>query len=314
MESKSASVAKREVSWSQKLTDFSIILEEGKKIRVHKHVLAENSEAFEAMLTQQFEETQSNEMILEHFDQDTVLSFIEYLYAGSINHPDTIEQIRAALGPDEYIYKRGFNKEKFTIDLLGMADMYQVEDLKADCTEYLKRNITDQNVIGVWLGAETLGNESLSSIAIEHLLERPRGKPFKELPGFSDAFPSSNKPLKKLVDILSEKNHHLKEEISNLKGEVLEGQRCQRRLKEKLTRLQSGTIKIDVISAHWSEAINIQNTKKISTLLHEINNRKHGIFSLLSKNPRHPFHNLDLNSTFLKEGIFFDTTLYAWKD
>ena len=83
MAAKSASVAKREVTWSQKLTDFTIILEEGGRIRVHKHVLAENSEAFEAMLTQEYEETKNNEMVLEHFDRDTFFSFVDYLYADS---------------------------------------------------------------------------------------------------------------------------------------------------------------------------------------------------------------------------------------
>jgi len=65
---------------------------------------------------------------------------------------------------------------------------------------------------------QRLEDEILSSTAIKHLLERPRA--FKELPGFSEAFQTSDKPFKKLVDILSERNHHLKVEISNLKGEV----------------------------------------------------------------------------------------------
>merc|ERR1712029_426293 len=115
------------------------------------------------MLTQELEETKNNEMNLGHFDQGTVVSFCEYLYAGLINDPKTIQQIRARVGPNEYIYKRCFDREKLTMDLLRMADMYQVKDLKADCTEYLKRNITDQNVIDVWLGAETLEDEILLS-------------------------------------------------------------------------------------------------------------------------------------------------------
>merc|ERR1712029_635151 len=150
------------------------------------------------------------------------------------------QQIRARVGPNEYIYKRCFDREKLTMDLLRMADMYQVKDLKADCSEYLKRNITDENVVDVWLGAEALEDESLSSTAIEHLVERPRGRPFKDLPGFSEAFQSSDKPLKKLVDVLSDKNHRLKEEISNLK--------------EKVTKLESGTIKIEVKRGYeWTE-------------------------------------------------------------
>ena len=65
MAARSASGAKREVTWSQKLTDFSIILEEVEKIRAHKHVLAETSDqVFEAKLTQELVETKNNERFL----------------------------------------------------------------------------------------------------------------------------------------------------------------------------------------------------------------------------------------------------------
>merc|ERR1712029_5782 len=86
---------------------------------------------------QELEETKNNEMVLEHFDQCTVTSFVEYLYAGVVNDPKTLEEIKSTVGPDGYIYKRSFQREKFTIDLLRMADMYHVEDLKSDCAEYL---------------------------------------------------------------------------------------------------------------------------------------------------------------------------------
>jgi len=317
MESKSASVAKREVSWSQKLTDFSIVLEEGQKIRVHKHVLAENSEVFEAMMYQELEETKNNEMVLEHFDQGTVISFVEYLYAGVVNDPKTLEEIKSTVGPDGYIYKRSFQREKFTIDLLRMADMYHVEDLKSDCAEYLWRNITDENIIGVWLGAETLGNERLSSTAIKHLVERPLGKLITELPGFSEAFQSCGKPLNKLVDILYKRNHYLKEENLNLKGQVLD-------LNEKVARLEELPKEIQIFvecwsssrrngQVKWTDVFHIQNTKNISTLLQEVNKKKNGKWNVLSKNRKGLFHDLNLNSTFAQENISTNTTLYVWQ-
>merc|ERR1712029_406741 len=226
-----------------------------------------------------------------------------YIYSESINHPKTIEQLRAALGPDEYIYKRGFDQEKFTMDLLRMADMYQVKDLKADCSEYLKRNITDENMIDVWLGAEALEDENLSSTAIEHLAERPRGTPYKDLPGFSEDFQSSaHKPLRKLVDILSDKNHRLKDEILNLK--------------EKVTKLESsGTIKIEVKRrGEWTEFVDIKPTETISTLIQEVNNRRPGGWNTLTKNTHtKKFEYLNSNATFLQETISTDITLYIWK-
>ena len=102
------------------------------------------------MLTnKKYEETKNGQVSLEHFEQATVISFLEYMYAGAINDPKTIQKIRAAFGPNTYIYKRSFEQEKLTLDLLRMADMYEVEDLKVDCSEYLKKTICDNNVMEV---------------------------------------------------------------------------------------------------------------------------------------------------------------------
>jgi len=215
------------------MTDFSIVLESGERLNVHKHVLADNSEVFEAMLTQEMEEKKNNEMRLGapgEFDRETVICFIEYLYAGLVNDRETIERIKAGVGPDEYIYRRCFNQKKFTLDLLRMADMYCVEDLKLDCAEYLKRNICDENVMEIWLGANTLEYESLSSSALRHLVDRPTGN-FGEVHGFKEAFqlsdPATICSLKQLVNVLAEKNHYLKEDVAwqeevlvNLEAEV----------------------------------------------------------------------------------------------
>ena len=86
-------------------------------------------------------------MNFEHFDQVTVVSFLENLYVGSVNDTKTKEGLRAAFGPDAHIFRRSFEQEKFTLDLLRIGYMYQVEDLQADCAEYLKETICDENVI-----------------------------------------------------------------------------------------------------------------------------------------------------------------------
>ena len=147
MESNKEPMSKPRPSWNQKFTDFEIILQSGEKLRVHKLVLADNSEVFEAMLTKDMEESNTSKMSLEHFEEDAVITFIQYLYAGRVDDLKTIEQLKAGVSPNEYIYKRSFDKDKFTIELLKMADMYQVEDLKLDCTEYLKKTISDDNLM-----------------------------------------------------------------------------------------------------------------------------------------------------------------------
>jgi len=93
-----------------------------------------------------------------------------------------------------------------------MADMYQVEDLKMDCTEFLKKNLTDDNVMEVWMGTHSLDVKSLSAAVLEHLADRPSGKSLKDIPGFSEAFQSPKNPLKDLVELLSEQKMTMKED------------------------------------------------------------------------------------------------------
>jgi len=294
------------------MTDFRIVLESGEKINVHKHILADNSEVFDAMLTQEMKENKNNETRLGapgQFDRETVICFIQYLYAG-LKDPNYLKLIRAAVGPDEYIYRRCFDQEKFTLDLFRMADLYRVEDLKVDCAEYLKRNICDDNVIGIWLEAETLENESLSSSAMKYLVDRPTGTAFKELPGFKEAFQSCDRYLKKLVDILGEKIDSLKAEVSNFQGEVAA-------LKEKNTELELGKIKIIVKRTYkeprWTESFYIHPTEKSSQLLKEVKNRGRGAWGALSIDENgSPAPRLPLNSTFSENGITTDTNLYIW--
>ena len=105
-----------EVTWSQKLTDFTILLRSG-QVKVHKHVLAENSPHFEQKLfpstTKRGSESGSERgyeggyersmedpkkipevFSMKFVDQATVISLLEYMYAGKINDPETIETVR----------------------------------------------------------------------------------------------------------------------------------------------------------------------------------------------------------------------------
>ena len=244
MASSTESSPEPQVTWSQKFTDFAIRLQSGRRVKAHKHVLAENSEVFEAMLTQELEEAKNNEMSLEHFEDKTVFSFIEYLYADKIKDQDIIDEVKCGALPNEYIFKRSFCREKLTIDLLKMAHMYQVEDLKMDCREYLHDNICDGNVMEIWMGAERLEYKGLSSTAIQHLVDRPKGKTLTNVPGFNEAFQDNVKPLQDLMGALSIKGSSMKEDISNLIKE-------NSQLKLKLKRLEEPQV-IKVTLMRWT--------------------------------------------------------------
>jgi len=135
----------------------------------------------------------------EHFKEESVVAFLEYIYA-SVRDKRTNDLISGSNGSDCYIYKRSFDEDKLTIDLLDMGHMYQVEDLQLDCAEYLRAKICDHNVMEVWMTAERCKSKSLSSTAIKHIINRPRGKQIMEVPGLTEAFESHTHLKDLLID------------------------------------------------------------------------------------------------------------------
>jgi len=312
------------VTWSQKLTDFTIVLKSGKHLKVHKHVLAENSEAFEAMLTQEFEEAKTNQMSMAHFEDTTVYSFIEYLYADRIKDPEILRQIRAGIGPDDYIYKRCFQAQKLTVNLLKMAHMYRVEDLKADCIEYLMKNISDLNVMDVWLGAEALEYGDLASTAREHLANRPPGRGLKDVPGFIEAFQSYGKPLQGLMEVLSNTSSFMKEDNCKLREDISKLMQENFQLKVRVMHLEeSRIIKVTVVRKpgvnhpEWTEDFYVKSTDLISTLLEKVKDKRGqgpyaGHWPLTSETSRDTERNIKRNKTFEENDIVDNTTLLIW--
>merc|ERR1712029_405487 len=68
-----------------------------------------------------------------------------------------------------------------------------------------KENINDNNIMEVWMEAERCEDKILCETAIKHLVERPKEKPMKDVPGFVEAFKSGDKPLVELMAALSDK-------------------------------------------------------------------------------------------------------------
>merc|ERR1712029_322656 len=266
------------------------------------------------MMTQEYEETKNNEMSLEHFKDGTVCRFIEYLYADRLRDPEILGYVRAGMGPHQYIYQRSFAPEKLTIDLLEIAHMYQVEDLKRDCSEYLLKNISDDNVMEVWLGAHTLENESLASTAIKHLAERPEGKSLKDVPRLVEAFQSNDNIVYRLLDFLTDKNSSVKEEIFNLKEE-------NKQLKAKVKLFEeSGIIKINVErrpwgATEWTEEFYVRSSDMVSTIIEKLKSRRANIHPSfkwgLAKFNEGDF--LDSKKSFQSNGISTNCLLTAWQ-
>jgi len=256
----------KEVKWSQRHTDFVIVVKSGKELRVHKHVLADNSPVFEAMLNKDMMETKANMVKIEQYAEETVITFLEYIYEDQVKDQNTINLMRAAVGPKKHIFRRtAFEHNKFTVDLMGMAHFYEVKDLEEDCCEYLKENVCDENLMNIWMEAEKCGNRNLCSVAIEHLVDRPKDKPLKDVPGFMKAFEAYDNPIQDLLAALCDKNLHLSEENGDLK--------------EKIKRFEDlGLFKITVIRCHagdeWTEEFYVRPSDLVSTLIEKIKNQR----------------------------------------
>jgi len=155
-------------------SDFALVLKDGQELKCHKVKLAEVSPVFRAMLREDYEETRTNRMKMTEFDQETVLSFLDYIYSD-------LKRV-----PVQDIFKKSkFDEERLTLDLLRLCHMYQVTDLGDKCSEHLSKNIADANVLRIWSVAETIGNNQLRKRALDHLGKK-KGK-MLELPGLKEA-------------------------------------------------------------------------------------------------------------------------------
>merc|ERR1712029_567853 len=78
----------------------------------------------------------------------------------------------------------------------------------------------------VWMEAERCENKILCETSIKHLVERPKEKPMRDVPGYVEAFKSGDKPLVDLMAALSDKILGIqnKEEESQVKMESLKAE------------------------------------------------------------------------------------------
>merc|ERR1712029_731341 len=215
-----------------------------------------------------------------------------------------IELIRASVGADKHVFKRPtFERNKFTVDLLGMAHYYEVKDLLIDCAEHLKENIADENVMKVWTEAEKFEITTLYSKALEHLAERPVGKPLKEVPGFEDAFKDLNKPIKDLLDVLSIKISSLKKKYEHLEEGQIEI-----------------TIKSTVTTGLWSvpHSFYVKEYDKVASLIQKLPTKYRppidGKLHCLTRTSSPAKLRVESDLTFAENGIYAGgkTTLYVW--
>ena len=161
-------------------TDFTLEADDGTVIKCHKYVLAANCPYFDDLPINLI-----NQAEVTGYSGATVSAFVEYLYADKIP-PEVMEAVKRQ-NPDAL--RRIFPTEKFSLDLLKMANQYSVEDLESDCADYLSRTITSQNAVEFWRSATTLpkSEKKLKEAALQHIFSV---RSIDQIPGFEETFRS----------------------------------------------------------------------------------------------------------------------------
>lgn len=102
-------------------TDFAIVTKDQKVFKVHKAVIAIQSDVFAKMLEVDMSESKSGQMTIPDFDSVVVDQFVGYLYTGEI--------------PDE----------THAMELFSLATIYDVPKLRSLCERIILNNITEAN-------------------------------------------------------------------------------------------------------------------------------------------------------------------------
>ena len=113
------------------------IICDGKTFECHKSVLQCQSDVFEKMF-QNDKTIESGVVKIEDFKASTIETFLGFCYQQKVE-----------------------DEEMINIELLYAAEKYNITQLLEDCSEYLKRNLTDKNALDVVVAAYHTKQKSL---------------------------------------------------------------------------------------------------------------------------------------------------------
>ena len=109
------------------LKDVTVISKDEDEIQCHGLILSVRSKVFETIL----EPTKKSEntINIKDFDTSTIRKMLRYIYT------DTVDE------------------DEIDIDLLAIADMYQIDGLKIACEKNICKDLDVNNVLDAWIGA-----------------------------------------------------------------------------------------------------------------------------------------------------------------
>jgi hypothetical protein len=106
------------------LSDVTFVVED-REIKVHKLILAARSQVFRTMLSVDMKEKNENRVILPNVAFDAVKEFLKFLYSAKVN------------------------VSAHAKDLLILAEMYEINDLKEICEVTLLSQINKENALDI---------------------------------------------------------------------------------------------------------------------------------------------------------------------
>ncbi|XP_014227676.1 speckle-type POZ protein A-like [Trichogramma pretiosum] len=131
----------------EEFSDIRIITSDGNDIPAHKAILAAASPVFRAMFTHNMLENTENSVNITDTTKNTVIEMLRYIY--------TAEVI--------------INKVDITIELLEVADKYQIDNLKIKCEKILGSKLSSKNAIKILIAAHKYKTKYLEDETIKFI-------------------------------------------------------------------------------------------------------------------------------------------------
>ena len=134
----------------KEMTDVNLICD-GKTYQCHQLVLSCRSDVFKAMFHGETKmvESEAGVVEIEGTNSDALETMIYFMYHGEV-----------------------LDEKKINVDLLFLAERYNVQPLSAVCIENLAQKMTPENAMDTLVSAYHLNQESLFNVAKNFILDK----------------------------------------------------------------------------------------------------------------------------------------------
>ncbi|XP_023314893.1 protein roadkill-like [Trichogramma pretiosum] len=137
---------------SEELSDIELSTSDKKTIRAHKFVLAMISPVFRAMFTHDMLETKNNTIKIIDTSHNILVEMLRFMYTGEIE----------------------INETDMILQLLAVADKYQIDNLKIKCGKLLYAELSTENAIEFLTSANKYNAMHLENKVLKFVTAHPQ--------------------------------------------------------------------------------------------------------------------------------------------